>query len=43
MLHCVFAKEIWTAVLQALGKLEWMPMTSSKIEDGCIDKGGTTK
>lgn len=26
-----------------MGKLEWMPRNSSKIDDWCIDKGGTTK
>lgn len=43
LLHCVFTREVWTAVLHSLGKLEWMPTTEVNLTDWCRDKGGRSK
>lgn len=40
LLDCVFAKEVWTRVCQAMNKPEWAPTSGLKLAEWCTDKIG---
>lgn len=42
-LRCVFAREVWTAVLQSMGKQEWIPATEQSMTNWCAEKGGASR
>lgn len=41
LLHCVFAREVWTAILHSLGKPEWLPAADVSLSDWCTARTGT--
>ena len=43
MLRCVFAREVWTTVLQSMGKKEWIPTIEMSMASWCAEKGGASR
>ena len=43
MLRCVFAREVWMAVLQSMSKQEWIPTTELSMINWCAEKGGASR